>query len=162
MQWKITAGGSPFILDVLADIDIEYAYKLLENEACPGWLFMPKNGATTVWEAWEGNSTKDKGIASLNHYSKGAVCEWLFATMCGIRVAGKNHFAIAPRPGGSITHAKASYKSIYGTVTSGWEKKDGNIVYTVEIPSDCTAEITLPDGKTQSVSAGKYSYTVHE
>ena len=162
--WRLGTGflSTPFILDVLADIDIEYAYKLLENEACPGWLFMPKNGATTVWEAWEGNSTKDKGIASLNHYSKGAVCEWLFATMCGIRVAGKNHFAIAPRPGGSITHAKASYKSIYGTVTSGWEKKDGNIVYTVEIPSDCTAEITLPDGKTQSVSAGKYSYTVHE
>lgn len=92
--WRIGTGflSTPFILDVLADINIEYAYKLLENEQCPGWLFMPKTGATTIWEAWEGNSSKDAGIASLNHYSKGAVCEWLVRGMCGINVVGENHF----------------------------------------------------------------------
>lgn len=108
--WRLGTGflSTPFILYVLADINTEYAYQLLENEACPGWLFMPKNSATTVWEAWEGNATKDKGIASLNHYSKGAVCEWLFDSMCGIRVAGENRFRVAPRLGGTITCAKAT------------------------------------------------------
>ncbi len=89
----------PLILDVLAEIDIEAAYRLLENEEMPGWLFMPKNGATTVWESWEGTEAQG-GIASLNHYSKGAVCAWLFKTMCGIRIAEENHFVIAPRKGG--------------------------------------------------------------
>lgn len=145
-SWHVGTGflSTPLILDVLADIDIEAAYRLLENEEMPGWLFMPKNGASTVWEAWEGSEAVDGGIASLNHYSKGAVCRWLFDTMCGIRVDGENHFTIAPRPGGHFAYAKASYISIYGKVESGWEKKDGSIIYTVLLPENCTATVILP------------------
>ena len=59
--WRLGTGflSTPLILDVLSEIDIEAAYRLLENEEMPGWLFMPKNGATTVWEAWEGTATKN-------------------------------------------------------------------------------------------------------
>lgn len=72
--WRVDTGflSTPFILDVLADKDIAYAYRLLENEDMPGWLFMPKNGATTIWESWEGTRAQG-GIASLNHDAKGAV-----------------------------------------------------------------------------------------
>ena len=59
---------------------------LLENEKMPGWLYMSKMGATTIWESWEGTAAQG-GIASLNHYSKGAVVEWLFSACCGIRIA---------------------------------------------------------------------------
>ena len=157
--WRIGTGflSTPMIMDVLCDIDVEYAYKLLENEKCPGWLFMPKHGATTVWEAWEGNSSKDAGIASLNHYSKGALCEWLVRGMCGINVAGENHFVIAPKVGGKETFAKCEYQSVYGRVSSAWEKKDGKVKYTIEIPSNTTAEITI-GGKTQTVGAGRYEF----
>lgn len=158
-DWRIGTGflSTPMIMDVLCDIDVEYAYKLLENEKCPGWLFMPKHGATTVWEAWEGNSSKDAGIASLNHYSKGALCEWLVRGMCGINVAGENHFVIAPKVGGKETFAKCEYQSVYGRVSSAWEKKDGKVKYTIEIPSNTTAEITI-GGKTQTVGAGRYEF----
>ena len=153
--WRLGTGflSTPLILDVLADIDIEAAYRLLENEEMPSWLFLPKNGATTIWESWEGTQAQG-GIASLNHYSKGAVCQWLFRTMCGIRVSGENCFTIAPRPGGHFTHAKASYASVYGTVESGWEKRDGKTTYTVTIPANCEAEICLPDGRKTAVGAG--------
>ena len=158
--WRLGTGflSTPLILDVLSDIDIEAAYRLLENEEMPGWLFMPKNGATTIWESWEGTQAQG-GIASLNHYSKGAVCEWLFKTMCGIRVDGENHFTIAPRPGGHFTHAKACYTSVYGRVESGWERKDGKTVYIISVPANCTAEILLPGGTTQFVTAGIYELT---
>ena len=158
-DWRIGTGflSTPMIMDVLCDIDVEYAYKLLENEKCPGWLFMPKHGATTVWEAWEGNSSKDAGIASLNHYSKGALCEWLVRGMCGINVAGENHFVIAPKVGGKETFAKCEYQSAYGRVSSEWEKKDGKVKYTIEIPSNTTAEITI-GGKTRTVGAGRYEF----
>ena len=73
--------------------------------------------------------------ASLNHYSKGAVCDWLFRVMCGIRVDGENHFTIAPRPGGHFTHVEAEYLSIYGRVASRWEKTGDSITYTVTIPA---------------------------
>ncbi|MGN0573813.1 MAG: family 78 glycoside hydrolase catalytic domain, partial [Acutalibacteraceae bacterium] len=153
--WRLGTGflSTPLILGVLAKIDIDAAYRLLENEEMPGWLFMPKNGATTVWESWEGTKAQG-GIASLNHYSKGAVCEWLFDTMCGINVDGENHFVISPKPGGSFTFAKAEYRSAFGTVTSGWEKQDGKTVFTVTVPSNCTAEIRLPDGTVKNVCAG--------
>ena len=157
--WRLGTGflSTPFILDVLADINIDYAYKLLENEEMPGWLFMTKMGATTIWESWEGTQAQG-GIASLNHYSKGAVCEWLFRAMCGINVSGENHFVIKPRPGGHFTFANAQYNSVFGTVKSGWEIKDGKAAYTIEIPANCTAEIILQNGEKQTVTAGKHIF----
>ena len=74
----------------------------------------------TVWEAWESPATGDSGIGSLDHYSKGAVVRWLFDGMCGIHVAGENQFRIEPRPGGHFKQARASCRSVYGTVVSGW------------------------------------------
>lgn len=158
--WRIGTGflSTPLILYVLTDIDSEYAYRLLENQKCPGWLNMAKDGSTTIWEAWEGKNTVNGGIASLNHYSKGAVCSWLFDTMCGISVKENNHFVIAPLPGGNFEYALAEYDSVYGKVVSGWKKKDNEYEYEITVPVNCTAEIILPDGKTYFQSAGKQIY----
>ncbi len=158
--WRIGTGflSTPLILDVLTEFDRESAYRLLENEEIPGWLCMPKNGATTIWEAWEGPHSTHGGIGSLNHYSKGAVCRWLFDTMCGIRLDGENHFFITPHPGGHFTYARASYQSIYGVVDSGWEKTAAGWKYTVTIPTNCTALVRLPDGGEHSVMPGTYTW----
>ena len=158
--WRVGTGflSTPLIMYVLADIDISCAYKLLENTEMPGWLFMAEEGATTVWESWEGTSAQD-GIGSLNHYSKGAVCEWLFSVMCGINVSGKNSFEIAPRPGGHFSFAEASYDSIYGRVSSAWEIKNGKTVYKISVPPNCTAKIKLPHGAEKTVGAGQYEFT---
>ena len=157
--WRLGTGflSTPFILDVLSDINIEYAYRLLENEKMPGWLFMSKMGATTIWESWEGTQAQG-GIASLNHYSKGAVCEWLFRTMCGINVSGENHFVIKPQAGGHFTYAKAKYKSVFGEVESGWKKENDKYTYQITIPANCTADIILPNDESYTVSAGKYTF----
>ena len=155
-SWRLGTGflSTPLILDVLAEYDLDAAYRLLENEEMPGWLFMPKNGATTIWESWEGTQAQG-GIASLNHYSKGAVCEWLFKTMCGIRIDGENHFVIAPKPGGSLTHAKAVYHSIYGTVESGWEKTEEGYLSRISIPANTTATFILPEGEQVELEPGE-------
>ena len=158
--WRLGTGflSTPLILDVLTQIDLKYAYKLLENEQMPGWLFMPKNGATTIWESWEGDKAKGSGVASLNHYSKGAVCRWLFDTMCGIKVKKENTFEVKPLPGGNFTHAKAVYKSIYGEISSSWKKTDNGYSLTINVPANCTAEVILPDGKTYVQEAGMKTY----
>lgn len=156
--WRLGTGflSTPFIMYVLQGINIDYAYRLLENEQMPGWLFMPKMGATTIWESWEGTEAQG-GIASLNHYSKGAVCQWLFDSMCGINVAGRNHFVISPNPGGNFTFAAAEYKSVFGLVKSGWKKTDSGYEYEISIPANTTADIILPDGTKQAVTAGTYT-----
>ncbi len=158
--WRLGTGflSTPLILYVLTEIDPGAAFRLLENEQMPGWLFMPKTGGTPVWESWEGPQAQG-GIGSMNHYSKGAVCAWLFDSLCGIRVAGENHFALVPHAGGHLTHAKATYQSVYGRVESRWERRDGRTVYTFTVPVNCTAEI-LVGGRTEFVTAG--THTIEE
>ncbi|MCM1233477.1 MAG: glycoside hydrolase family 78 protein [Ruminococcus flavefaciens] len=149
--------STPFILYVLSEIDIEAAYRLLENEEMPGWLFMPKSGANTVWESWEG--PKGQGdIASLDHYSKGACLEWVFRCMCGIKVEGENHFRIEPQPGGHFTYADYSYRSIYGRVSIRWEKKGEGWHFKIHIPANTTARIRIFDVIDEEVPAGEYQY----
>ncbi len=160
--WRLGTGflSTPLILFVLSEYDIEAAYRLLENEEIPGWLSMPKNGASTIWENWSGPfNTQGAGLGSLNHYSKGAVCEWLFKVMCGIRVEGERHFVIAPKPGGHFTEADASYESVYGKVESRWEKIESQIRYEIVIPANCSASVIIPGKEAQEVAAGRYEFT---
>lgn len=156
--WRLGTGflSTPFILYVLEKIDVEYAYKLLENEQMPGWLFMPKMHANTIWESWEGTEAQG-GIASLDHYSKGAVCEWLFGDMCGIKVSGENEFTIAPKAGGKFTFAECEYQSVYGKVSCGWERQKGKTTYKIVIPANTTAKVILPGGE-KTLTAGEYEF----
>ena len=142
--------STPFILPVLAEAgETETAYKMLENTKKPGWLGEVLDGATTIWENWEGD-------LSQNHYSPGAVCQWLFDGVAGIRVTGENKFRIMPLPGGTLTYAKASYRSPYGLVESGWERQKNSTKYVITIPANCTAEVILPCGTRRTLSAGHY------
>lgn len=108
---------------------------------------MVETGATSAWETYimydEGGHPLDY---SMNHYSPGAVCAYLFNAVCGINVAGENYFVIKPVTGGTLKNAKASYNSPYGKVESAWNKIDGHVEYVISIPANCTAEIVLPDG----------------
>ena len=158
-EWRLGTGflSTPFILYVLEKIDVEYAYKLLENEQMPGWLFMPKMNANTIWESWEGTQAQG-GIASLDHYSKGAVLEWVFSEMCGIKVSGENEFTIAPKAGGKFTFANCEYQSAYGKVKSGWKRENGKTTYKIVIPANTTAKVVLPSGE-KTLTAGEYEFT---
>lgn len=155
-RYRVGTGflSTPFLLPVLTEAgETETAYKMLENTEKPGWLAEVLDGATTVWENWEGN-------LSQNHYSPGAVCQWLFESVAGIRVDGENHFTIAPVPGGTLTYAKGAYQSIYGKVESCWEKTAEGTKFIVTIPANTTAEIRLPDGVLHSVKAGTHSFMI--
>ena len=148
--------STPFLLRALTEAgEAETAYKMLENTRKPGWLAEVLEGATTIWENWEGN-------LSQNHYSPGAVCQWLFDTAAGIRVEGENRLTIAPVPGGSLKSVCAEYISPFGKVVSRWEKAYEGIVYTVEIPANVTAKIILPDGREEEAGAGVHVYGKQE
>ena len=158
--WRLGTGflSTPFILYVLADMDIEYAYRLLENEEMPGWLFMPKMGANTIWESWEGTQAQG-GVASLNHYSKGAVCEWLFGEMCGIQIGSENEYIIKPKIGGNINHASCEYNGVYGKVKSEWRKNVDSITYRITVPANVFVKAILPNGE-HVCGAGVHEFTV--
>lgn len=144
--------STPFVLSALTRTGCaDTAYKMLENTDPPGWLAQVKAGATTVWEDWEGK-------ASQNHYSPGAVCQWLFDTAAGITVDGENRFLIAPVPGGTLAFVEAEYTSLYGSVCVRWEKIENGFCMKVNIPPNTTAEIRLPNQEKHLVAAGTHKF----
>lgn len=147
--------STPFVLEVLSEAGyIEDAYQMLLKDAYPGWIYEIRQGATTIWENWNGE-------ASRNHYSNGAVCDWIFRHVCGISVDGENHFRIAPRPGGDVKQTSFTYQSLYGKVTCEWEKDEKQTSYRICIPAGCTAKIELP-GIVKTEEAGIYQWVVKE
>jgi len=161
-NYKVGTGflSTPFVLKVLAEQGyVETAYKMLENTKTPGWLAMVCQGATTVWENYDGFDAEGHPQAhSMNHFSPGAVSEFLFSHIAGIRISGSRHFTIRPLPGGSLTWAEASYDSTFGLVKSRWELFEGNIHYTISIPANTTAKIELPDGQSMQVGPGEHRF----
>lgn len=139
--------STPYICQVLADNGyLDTAYRLLEQEEMPGWLYPVKRGATTIWEKWDGVKEDGSLDSSQNHYSYGAVVGWLFDSVAGIRPVkpGYKEFSIAPLPGGSITWAKARMDTVHGEIRSEWRMADGQCLLTVDVPVNTRASIVLP------------------
>lgn len=135
----------------------ETAYRLLLQDTMPGWLYAVKKGATTIWENWDGINEKGEVKASLNHYSYGAVCGWLFAAVCGIKVVNEE-VQIAPNPYPLLADAEAVYKSPVGKIVSGWKYVDGAVKYRIVIPANVQAEVVLPDGRREKVGTGEWEF----
>ncbi len=161
--------GTPYLTQVLTrEGHLDVAYALLEQKTFPSWLFPITHGATTMWERWDGwtpeKGFNDAGMNSYNHYAYGAVGDWMYATIAGIDLdrekPGYKHIVIAPRPGGTITGARASLKSIYGLIKSEWTlAADGTFNLRVTIPPNTTATVRLPSGKETAIEAGEHSFT---
>lgn len=144
--------GTPYLCHVLSRFGYtQLAYSLLMQETYPSWLYPVKMGATTIWERWDGikpdGSFQTPGMNSFNHYAYGAIGDWMYRTVAGIREAapGYKKIIIAPEPGGGLTNASASLMSPYGLIKSGWKIQNGIFRLEVTVPPNATADVVLPD-----------------
>jgi alpha-L-rhamnosidase len=153
--------GTPLLCKTLSDHGYEdLAFMLLNRKEYPSWLYPVTQGATTIWERWDGQKPdgtfQNAGMNSFNHYAYGAIGEWLYNYVAGIQIDPENpgykHFFLAPHPGGGLTHAKAVYKSMYGEIKSDWKLEGNQMVYDVTIPANTTATVTLPSASLGDVS----------
>ncbi|MBC5689954.1 family 78 glycoside hydrolase catalytic domain [Mediterraneibacter sp. NSJ-55] len=144
--------GTPYFCQVLSDNGhAKEAYELLLKEDFPSWLYQVKQGATTVWEHWDGKkpdgSMWSPAMNSFNHYAYGAVGEWLYRGILGIECSeqepGFQRILLKPHIGGGLEYAEGSYESIYGRIVSRWERKKERVKFYMEIPDNTTAEIWL-------------------
>jgi alpha-L-rhamnosidase len=126
----------------------DLAYKLLLNEDYPGWLYSVKNGATTIWERWDGwTDTKgfqDPGMNSFNHYAFGAIGEWMYQTVGGVPLTSSREVLITPTPGPGLNSASADHTSIHGRVKSSWTRTGDRITVEVVVPPNMSAQVALP------------------
>ena len=131
------------------------AYRLLQNDRYPSWLYPIDQGATTIWERLDGY-TKENGFGnnnsmnSFNHYSFGAVGRWLMASSLGIErdesSPGFKHFILQPEPDptGQMTWARGFYESMYGKIESSWQMRQDTLTYRARVPANTTATLYLP------------------
>ncbi|MHB1630585.1 MAG: alpha-L-rhamnosidase-related protein, partial [Bacilli bacterium] len=147
--------GVRYLLPVLTQNGrLDVAYRLLCQTQFPSWLYPVLQGATTIWERWDGwtehKGFQDPGMNSFNHYSLGSVGEWLFDTVAGIasdpEQPGFRRVHIRPRPGNGIEWVNAEYRSIRGTIKCSWESRGDSFRLRVEIPANTTALIHVPAG----------------
>ena len=148
--------STPFLCSILAQYGYaDTAYRLLLQTEAPGWLYAVNKGANTIWETWTGIDAEGKPHESLNHYSYGAICGWLFGGVCGIHLADEK-LTIAPTPHKALGYAKAVYNSPVGRIASSWRYDGDSVCYEFTIPSNMVADICLPDGRTATLSSGTH------
>ena len=105
-----------------------------------GYLF--SLGATTLWEQWN-----NKG-GSLNHPMQGCFDVWFYDGIGGINpdpaVPGFKHTILRPLVVGGLESAKVNYRSLYGTISSGWTFRDGIFTWRIAVPANTTATVHVP------------------
>jgi hypothetical protein len=153
--------GTPPLCFVLAEHGyLDVAYQLLNTESYPSWLYMIRNGATTMWERWDAYTIEegihDPGMNSFNHYAYGAIAEWLYRVVAGIDALepGYKRISLNPRPGGEYTYAEATYNSINGKIASAWRITGQGTSYDFTIPTNTTALLQLHTDDPYTVKEG--------
>jgi len=160
-NYTLTTGfiGTPYLNLVLSDNGYDdIAYKLFEQTVYPSWLYPVLQGATTIWERWNSytivNGFGPVDMNSFNHYSYGAIQEWMMAYSSGIQrdeqQPGYKHIILQPRIGGTCSYIRGHYDSVYGRIESGWEKQKKGYVYKAVVPANTTATLYLPVNKEKS------------
>ncbi len=173
--------GSPYLNHVLSENGhLKTAYALLKQKSWPSWLYAVTQGATTIWERWDG-WTEDNGFQtpemnSFNHYAYGAIGSWMYNCVAGINIdpekPGYKHIILRPQSGGGLDYARATLKTVYGEIVSDWKLEDGSFRYHVVVPPNTTASVTLPvagsvtingkpvEGQAHELKAGLYEFVV--
>ncbi len=155
--------GISWLLRGLSDNGFsDIAYMIATQKSYPSWGYMAENGATTIWELWNGNTASPK-MNSGNHVMLlGDLLTWCYQYVGGIRQKDNAYKHILLKPAFSIqdcSWANVSYDSPYGTVTSNWKKTLQHVEWDVTIPCNTTADVCLPDGTIKQVGSGKYHFS---
>jgi alpha-L-rhamnosidase len=129
------------------------------NTDYPSWGYMVENGATTIWELWNGD-TANPAMNSHNHVMLiGDLNVWFYERLAGIRSAGPGFKKIMfkPEPVKGVDYVKASLETPYGKAASSWRVEGKKFSWDIEIPANTTATVVTPAGKTEELGSGKYS-----
>ena len=153
--------GTSWISKALSDNGLsELAYRILHNTQYPSWLYAVDQGATSIWERLNGYTVENgfggnNSMNSFNHYSFGAVGQWMIAWSLGIQrdEPGFQKFILRPEPDptGIMTSAEGYYDSMYGRIASAWKVEGRTFTYRATVPANTTATLYLPSGAPTTV-----------
>ncbi|SCD21501.1 Alpha-L-rhamnosidase [Proteiniphilum saccharofermentans] len=142
--------GSQWILREFSKMGrADIAFRLASNDTYPSWGYMAKQGATTIWELWNGDTARPE-MNSGNHVMLlGDFIPFCYENMAGIKsddeliafkkIIMRPHFDIQ-----DLSYVNASYKTPYGDVKSYWKKDLERLEWIVSVPPNSTAVVHFP------------------
>jgi alpha-L-rhamnosidase len=159
--WHLSTGfiGTKDLMLVLSKIGrADVAYRLLFNTTFPSWGFSITQGATSIWERWDGwtpeKGFQDAGMNSFAHYSFGAVYQWMVENIGGIHSLAPSYkeILIQPELSDKLASAAVEYVSIHGRIATDWKREKGKLRLNVTIPANTTAWVILPAGSEKGLN----------
>ncbi|MGJ7032666.1 family 78 glycoside hydrolase catalytic domain [Niabella hirudinis] len=148
--------GTKMLLDVLdAQNENALAYKIVTQPDYPGWMYMIRNGATSLWETWKYSDN----TYSQDHPMFGSVMAWFYKSLAGIRpaAAGFRKIVIKPFVNNGLSQVKCDYRSPQGLIRSGWKKEGTLVRFQISVPANTEAEIWIPAKDRTAVRSGNLS-----
>ena len=139
----------------------DLALHIAANDTYPSWGYMVRNGATTIWELWNGN-TADPAMNSGNHVMLlGDLILWEYEYLGGIRALepGYSKIQLKPYPIEGLDFVNCTYESVSGRIESNWKRTDNHFEWDFTIPANTTAEVCLPTAngyETKTYGSGCY------
>ena len=172
-NYRLSTGflGTPFLLPVLFNYgQNEVAEKLLFQKEFPSWLYPVLQGATSIWERWDGytleNGILGQPMNSFNHYAYGSVASCFYANLGGIKqdltATGFRKVIIQPYFAKNLDFVEASYLSPYGLIKTYWKRENNQVTFTTEIPANVTATFLIPGSDPKVAGSGKHVFVVNE
>lgn len=149
--------GVQWLMRTLSDNgNADLAYRLAANTTYPSWGYMVENGATTIWELWNGN-TAAPNMNSYNHVMMlGDLIIWFYENMAGIKsdaeFPGFKRIIMKPDFADGVDYVNATYNSINGEITSNWKKSGRRFSWSISVPENTTAVVYLPVAYIDEVS----------
>jgi alpha-L-rhamnosidase len=146
----------------------DIAYQLLLQKTYPSWLYPVTKGATTIWERWDGirpdGTFGSDFMNSFNHTPFGAVGQWLYGSVLGIRPVedqpGFRHIQFSPIPNAELGFASGSFDTQHGTIKSNWSIEGDSCLIEVFIPKGCTGELVLPTTALDTISLNEGAFAI--
>lgn len=137
--------GAKYVPEVLVKYGyVDLAYRAVTQDTYPGWGYMIKEGATTLWERWE--KLTGQGMNSHNHHMFGSIDAWFYRNLAGIvpLEPGFSRVMIKPNMPSNLKHCSASLYTVRGLVAVEWNREGNELSLTVTIPVNTTAEVHVP------------------
>lgn len=133
--------GAKYVPNALARAGYpEVTYEMIHTTDYPGWGHWITQGATTLWEAWDGGGSR-------LHIMYGDVSAWMYKYLAGIQPdpeqPGFKHFYIRPFVPDDLEWVTAEHQSPYGKILSSWKQENGSVHYELRVPVNTTATIEL-------------------
>ncbi|MFC7143066.1 family 78 glycoside hydrolase catalytic domain [Halosimplex aquaticum] len=148
--------GTRPLIHTLADHGYaDLAYEVVSQPEQPGWVYMARNGATTMWERWNSDESVGSGMNSLNHSPFTHVSEFLYEVLAGIRIGDcpvTEHVTVAPALVDGLDWAEGRVETPNGPLESAWERTDGGYDLSVTVPWNGTATVRLPEAADAEVT----------